>query len=140
MPYNTKAPAQRLLTMIQGLGVSSVQLGVPESWNTTLCAYIGLGSQVVVRKATKVTGRDARYFVCFGYRVDGAETTAEQALMDLVDAFLAALYADLTLAGTCEGMEVDTGLADAPEYKIYTGKEFREYPIIVTCRQYGTFA
>ena len=141
MSYNTKAPAQKLLTIIQGLsGMGSAQLGVPESWGTKVCAYIGMGSQPTVKKATQVIGRDARYFVSFGYRLDGAEATAEEAMMDLVDAFLAALYADMTLGDTCKSIEVDTGLADAPEYQLRAGKEYREYPIIITCRQYGTYA
>jgi hypothetical protein len=72
--------------------------------------------------------------------VDGAETTAETTLMDLVDAFLTALYADLTLAGTARSLEADSQAADEPEYQLRAGKEYREYPVVVTVVQQDSYA
>jgi hypothetical protein len=140
MAFNTQAPANRLKIIVEGLsGMSAVQFGVPESIGPTVSAYITMGSQTPIKKATATVARDARYFVAFAYRLDGAEATAETTLMVLVDAFLVALYADLTLAGACEGIEIDTGLADAPEYIARSAKEYREYPVVITARQYGSY-
>ena len=71
--------------------------------------------------------------------VAGNVTTAETDLMALVDNFQAALNADLTLAHTCDGIDIDTGLADAPDYRMFAGKEYREYPCIIIARQTGAF-
>jgi len=57
-----------------------------------------------------------------------------------VDQFLTALYADLTLGGVCNGLEIDTGLADTPDYQMRAGKEYREYPIILTAPQDATYS
>lgn len=139
MAYSLTAPANRLLAIAQGLsGIGGAQIGVPESIGQRVYAFITAGGAVTGRKAAGVMYRDQRYRVVFVYRLDGAEATAEATLMALVDAFLAALHADLTLAATCEGIEIDAGLADAPEYQIRAGKEFREWPLVVTARQYAT--
>ena len=147
MAYNTKAVAARLESIIEGLsGIGWVQYGAPLSTSKRVGAYITMGSQQSSPKFTGNTVRDARYFVNFCYRLDGAESSAETTLMDLVDAFLQALYDDLTLKDpatgvpTCQGaIGIDTGLADEPHYWERAGKEFREYPIVITARQYSTF-
>lgn len=136
MALNTLAVATALQAKLVALsGVGAVQIGVPESTDKRVSAYITIGSQPNVRKATGLVRREARYFVNFCYRVDKAETTAETTLMGLVDAFLTALYADLKLGGACNSLEIDTGLADTPDYQMRAGKEYREYPIIVTAAQ-----
>jgi hypothetical protein len=138
--YSLTAPAQRLLAILQGLaGIGGAQIGVPESIGPRVYAYLTAGGISSGRKANGVMYRDARYRIAFVYRLDGAETAAETTVMGLVDAFLAALHADLTLAGTCEAIEIDAGLADAPEYQIRAGREYREWPLTVSCRQYATY-
>ncbi len=143
MAFNTAAVTNELVSILSGLtGLTTsgaVKIGAPESVGPRLSAYVTIGSQSSNLKTTGSTYRDARYFVNLAYRVDGAEATAETTLMGVVDAFLAALYADLTLNGICAKVEIDTGLADTPDYQLRAGKEYREYPIIVTARQYGSF-
>lgn len=140
MAVNTKAAARALKTLISGLaGIGSVQIGAPTSWDKRVSAFVGMGSQQESRKTAGTTARDGRFFVVFAYRVDGAETSAEETLMDLVDAFIAAVQADLTLGGTCRQLDVDTGMADEPDYAFRAGQEFRQFPIVVTARQYGTY-
>lgn len=136
MALNTQAVADALVAVLSGLsGIGAVQIGVPESTSPRVSAYVTMGSQPNERKATGLVRRNARYFVLFAYRVDKAETKAETTLMGLVDAFLAALYADLTLGGACKSIEIDTGLADTPDYQLRADKEYREYPVIVTAAQ-----
>lgn len=137
--FNTKAGADALKALLVGLGLTSAQLGVPESIGPKVTGYVTAGGQATLKKATGTVARDARYTCTLAYRIDGAEAAVEGALMDLVDAFLVALHADLTLGGVCLGAEVDLTLADAPEYILRAGKEFREFPIIVTLRQNGAY-
>ena len=141
MSFDSGAVAAVIKTKLEGLsGMGSVQIGAPESVGTRVGSYVTLGSQSTGRKTTGTTERQTRFFVMFLYRVEGAETTAETTLMALVDAFMVALHADLTLGGTCADLEVNSLAADEPEYQARAGKEFREYPVIVAAKQYGTYA
>ena len=141
MAFDTEAVATKLVGVLAAVtGVSAAQLGVPESFSSRLSAFVTMGAKTQGRKATGSTYVDHAYFVNFVYRVGGAEATAEAALMDAVDEFLQDLYDDLTLDGTCEGLEIDASAGNEPEYRMYAGKEFRDYPVLVTARQYGTYA
>jgi hypothetical protein len=140
MTFQTKTVAQQLTTLAAALaGIGGAQIGVPESVDKRVYAMVTAGSQTLTEKATGTLKRDARFNITFAYRLEGSEATAEEALMDLIDLFLVALYADRTLGGRCRNIEVDLSLADAPEYQTRAGKEFREYPILVTAVQEGTF-
>ncbi len=140
MAFNSGAVAAQLKTVLEGLsGMAVVQIGAPESVGPRISAYVTMGGQNVSRKTTGTTQRQTRFFCMMLYRVDGAETTAETTLMSLADAFMAALYADLTLSGTCTDLEASSNLADEPEYTVRAGKEYREYPIVVIVTQQGTY-
>lgn len=140
MAFNTKAVATQLKTLAAAVsGVGGAQIGVPESVGKTIQAIISGSGQSINDKTTGTNRRQARYNVTFTYRLDGSETTAEESLMDVIDAFLVALFADRTLGGNCKNIDVDLTLADTPEYQLRAGKEFREYPIVVTAVQDGTF-
>ena len=140
MSFNTQSVADELVSVLTSLSaVHSAQIGAPETVNTRLSAYVTMGSQTVARKTSSTTQRTTRMFVMFMYRVDGSETTAETALMDVIDAFMNALHADLTLNGTCTDLEASSNAADEPEYQLRVGKEFREYPVVVTVTQQGSY-
>ena len=141
MSYNNSAVAARLQTILAGLsGMGAAQIGAPESVGPKVSSYVTMGSQSTNRKVTGIMQRETRFFVMFAYRVDGAEATAEATLMALVDAFLVALQADLTLAGTVHSLEANSLAADEPEYQLRAGKEYREYPIVVTVVQRDRYA
>lgn len=136
MSFDSTAVANQLVTVLTGLsGMGAAQIGAPESVGPRVMSYVTMGSQQTVRKATGVMQREGRFFCMFAYRVDGAEATAETTLMGLVDAFLAALHADLTLGGTVFSLEANSLAADEPEYQLRAGKEYREYPVMVTVTQ-----
>jgi len=138
---DANAIAVRLKTILEGLtGMGTVTIGAPESIATTVGAYVTLGSQTSTREATAVYRRTTRFFVLFAYRVDGAEATAEAALMGIVDEFVEAIFADLTLGGTALVATVDSNAADTPDYQMRAGKEFREYPVIVSADERGSYA
>jgi hypothetical protein len=135
------AIAAEIKTILEGLtGMGTVTVGAPEAIPTTVGAYVTMGSQTTEREAAGVFRRSTRFFVLFAYRVDGAEATAETTMMGLVDAFVGAIYADLTLGGTALAAAVDSMAADAPDYQMRAGKEFREYPVIVTADERGSYA
>lgn len=140
MSFNNLAVANQLVTVLSGLsGMGVVQIGAPESVGPRVSSYVTMGGQHPGRKATGVVQRETRFLCMFAYRVDGAEATAETTLMNLVDAFFTALFADLTLGGTVMSLEADSQAADEPEYQLRAGKEYREYPVVVTVTQRGSY-
>lgn len=140
MSFDNQAVANQLLTILTGLsGMGTAQIGAPESVGPRVSSYVTMGSQNTVRKASGIIQRETRFMCVFVYRVDQAEATAETTLMGLVDAFLAALYADLTLAGTVTSAEASSQAADDPDYQLRAGKEYREYPVVVTVTQQGSY-
>ena len=140
MALNTKGVANHLVTMLQGIaGVNLVQKGVPEKQDPRLAAYVTTGSQSLTRKTSATFDRWGRMLVTFSYLTKGAESDAEDALMDAVDAFIALVMADLTLDGLVLDTNLDLGMADTPEYSILAGREYREYPVVVMYKQQDTF-
>lgn len=140
MAYSTSAVATQLVAVLAGLsGMGTAQIGAPESMGNRVMGYVTMGSQGTARKTNGVMQRETRFFVMMAYRLDGAEATAETTLMGLVDAFFQAVQDDLTLGGTVFGTEVNSLSADEPEYALRAGKEYREYPIVVTVIQRSTF-
>ena len=138
--FDSKAVADQLVTLLSGVtGVNLARKGVPESQSVFLEADVTLGGHTVGRKAQGVTYRDQRYLVTLSYRLAGAESTAEDALMVAVDDLIQQLHDDLTLAGTCQGVEIDASAADSPDYQPRAGREYREYPVTNIARQYGTY-
>lgn len=141
MAYNSGAVVSALVALLQGLsGMGNVQIGTPESVGTRVSAFVTLGSQTATRKATGITQRETRFFCMLAYRVEGAEATAETTLMTLADAFMNAIDADKTLGGVVHDATADSQAADEPDYQLRAGKEFREYPIVVTVIQRDAYA
>lgn len=141
MGLNNLSVANQLVAILSGLsGMGAAQIGAPESLGPRVTSYVTLGSQQNSRKASGLKQRETRFMVMFAYRVDGAEATAETTLMALVDAFMTAINADLTLNGTVHSTEADSQAADEPEYQLRAGKEYREYPVIVTVTQRDGYA
>jgi hypothetical protein len=138
--YSLAPVAARLVTILtglSGLSAAAVGYGPPMTLDQRITAWVSVGSQPTTPKTTGIMARDSRLFVLFEIRIDGDQAAAELLLMPLIDAFMAAIYVDLTLAGTCRGVELDTGLSESPEYQVRAGKAVRQYPVIVTVRQYA---
>lgn len=141
MAYNSGGVANALVTVLEGLdGMGNVQIGAPESMSTRVSSFVTLGSHQSQRKTSGTMQRLTRFFVMFAYRVDGSEATAETTLMSLVDDFINAIDNDKTLGGVVFDANAESQAADEPEYQSRAGKEFREYPVIVTVTQRGTYA
>ena len=140
MSYDTAGVANQLVTVLTGLsGMGAVQIGQPESVGVRVSAHVTMGSHSPARKTNGIMQRETSFFVMLEYRLDGAEATAETTLMGLVDAFFQAIQDDLTLGGTVFGTEISSPSANEPEYLLRAGKEYREYPILITVTQRATF-
>jgi hypothetical protein len=141
--FDTVSPLNHILGMLAALpGLTAEQIGAPLSWNKRLSGYCTVGHMPSGPKAQGTVWRDTHYFVDLGYRCDengAAVTQAELALAAAIDSFLRAIQADYTLGGTVKATTVDTGLADEPEYRLRAATEYREYPIILICRQYDSY-
>lgn len=141
MAYNSGAVASALVTVLEGLnGMGNVQIGAPESMTTRVSSFVTLGSHQSQRKTNGIMQRLTRFFVMFAYRVDGSEATAETTLMGLVDDFMNAIDNDKTLGGVVYDATAESQAADEPDYQLRAGKEFREYPVIVTVTQRDAYA
>lgn len=140
MAFDSSAVATQLVAVLSDLdGMGAAQIGAPESVGPRVHAWVTMGSQAPVRRATGTMERQSRFMVMLAYRVDNAEATAETTLMGLVDDFMEALFADLTLSGTVDALEVTSLAADEPDYQLRAGKEYREYPLVVTVIQRGAY-
>lgn len=140
MSLDTAAGANALLTVLAGLsGIGGAQLGVPLESGKLLYGTVTAASQVYQKVTLGQnkgrTSRDARYMLSLSYRLDGHEAAAELALMGLLDELAVALHIGYE-TGAGQVVAFDTGLADTPEYQVRSGKEYREYPVLVTLRQY----
>lgn len=144
MALDLASPGAELVALALASGANSAQLGIELSPATRLSVHVTLGSIVATSKVTGgVIAYDIRYRVLWAYRLSGntggTEATAESALLAAVPAFIQAVQDDPTLNGTCQGATIDLVGSDEPEYRALSGTEWREVPVVVSCRQYGTF-
>lgn len=144
MAFDTVGPMNHILSVLATVpNIATVQLGAPLSWAKRTSAYVTLGPQPSdIKTAGGTVWRDAHYFVDIGYRCDddgNGVTEAELVLAAAVDALQRMVYADKTLGGLVQDTKIDTGLSQEPEYRMRAGKEYREYPVVLVCRQYDSY-
>jgi len=137
MALNTSSALEAIVDLLEGIsGLNAVQKGAPESYSKSVTAHVTVGGQRVVDKAGGLIQREARYFIAFAYRVQGAEATAETALAGIIDSFITAFYADRTLGGTVNANTLlDMSGADEPDYRPVAGQEVRIFPVVVVTTQ-----
>jgi hypothetical protein len=132
-PFNAKAMLQYVATLVGTLpGLQQVYIGVPESIESKVSAYVTIGDLTPRPFATQVAQRDPDVMVTFAYRVVGAEQTAELLICDLVDALTAAIYADRSLGGTSQNATLSMVANREPRYMAVAGAEFRSYVAVVS--------
>lgn len=138
MAFNTLGPRDALVALVAALpGMQGTPYkGVPESFATTVGAYVAIGGRQMIRNtAGGMRRRLASYYVGFGYRVRLAESDADDKLGAMADAFDLAFEGDPTLGGTCETAMFEV-IEDDPRYQPMAAQEYRHYRIRVTCEQY----
>lgn len=137
MTLDARGAIQAVQTFAAGSTGFVIAMGTPEGLGRQAAGYVTLGSaQPIDRAAGGLIERMVECHIVFGYRVKGAEETAELAVADAVDDFTLAFYAsDRKLGGVGESAEIDFGLVGSAEYEQIAGQEFRLYPIVVRVKQ-----
>jgi hypothetical protein len=136
--FNTVVALDAIVALVQGLtGMQgTVYVGVPESFSTTLAAYVALGDFSVVDKGTGgYMSNEQEFLVVFGYRVQGNESRAERKVAEYKDLFIRAWVADRTLGETVDSSALVPGLASTPQYEPFASTEVRLYPIVIRTSQ-----
>lgn len=144
MALNTLAVLDAVASLVTGLtGMQSVTKGVPESLPTRVSAYVTVGPQQEREKAVGgLVQLDGRIRVTLGYRVSGAEATAEQDLAQMISRFQTAYYSArrTNLSSAVESLgNLDHSPNDAAEYQTIAGQEYRRYAIDVPFSQSATY-
>lgn len=123
--------ALRDVVIDAGIPAENMKVGVPASLTGAVTGFITIGPQPNAAKTTQTFVRRPRYLVILGYFVQSAEQTAEEQIADHLDNIIEKMYDDRTLGGLVNGLALDLSGADAPEYRIYAGRMYRLYPIVV---------
>jgi hypothetical protein len=138
--FDAAAPLHALVAMLEATtGVQTVYMGVPESMSHRLSAFVAVAGMVIYDKQTANLQRDIRYVVGLGYRVSGAEETAEEALADALDAFTIDFYADRKLNNTVLTARLGEVGADMPLYSLIAGQEYRLLQVVIVATQQQTY-
>jgi hypothetical protein len=145
MAFDREAAINAMVTLVGTItGMQSVRKGVPETFATTASAYVAHGGNRWMPDATQVYRAERSLIVGFGYRVSGAETTAEQKVGQFADEFERKILQNRVgsvgavtalLNGSVEHMEPAESLGDDPEYRAMVGQEWRLLPYLVRYHQ-----
>lgn len=118
-------------------------IGAPESFDNRVGAYVALMGPILFHQNVTDLRRTQPYWCCLGYKVKGAEETAERTLADAADAFQVAFYA-AKVAGTglfekavtqVEKGDLDFSPSNYPEYRPVAGVEYRLFPFLINVTQ-----
>ena len=124
------------LALIVGGGApAQVYKGIPEQYGPQVACAVTIGAQRIDRKVNTYFHRWAGYYVEFGYRVQGAESGAEDKIALYVDGLIRLVEGDKTLGGTALDVEADLSLAETPQYLNLRGFENRIYPVVIRAKQ-----
>lgn len=136
---DTKAPLDRIISVLEGVdmlaaGLQRVYRGVPESIANQVSAYVYFMPDEKNDKNAGTLELAANYGLTFGYRVQGAEATAENVLCAVFDKWFEVFYTTERpgrLNGTCRTCELDFSRARDDLYKQVAAQEFRLIPTAV---------
>ena len=146
MAIDSVSPLTAIQALLVGLRdgggnpiLKAVDIGVPTTIGNTVGAYVALAGQRVKIKTQGSIIREADYYVGLCYQVVGAPSGAELALAAALDAFIKAVYADLTLGGLTGRLDLNLAVASTPIYQTIAAQEYRTMPAILTLVQYDTY-
>ncbi len=137
MTFQARATMTAVREFAAGATGITIAIGGPERLTQRAAGYMGLGNaQPRHILSHGLLERWLEFHVVFGYRVRGAEETAELDTCDAVDALTIAFYSsDQTFGGLGETAELDLSLVGGAEYERIAGLEYRLYPIVVRVKQ-----
>jgi hypothetical protein len=123
-------------------GVQNVARGAPESWSNVVTVYASIAGQRMDPTAPAgVIWRWSDIWVEFGYRVKGAEATAENTLAAYVDSVTTGFYAarNTRFNSTVDDARIDLALASTPDYLRVAAQEIRTYPLLISGKQSANY-
>ena len=125
-------------------GLQKVYAGSPEAFANRVSAYVAiLPGAPSPSGSGGVVSRDVRYFIGIGYRIGGAESTAETVLAAVVDAFHVAFYTTYPardLGGVITNGRFEDHPERSPVYQRLAAQEFRIVPLVLVGTQSQTFS
>lgn len=134
--FATDAAVVKVLALLEDVaGVQRVYKGAPESFDTQVSCWAGVGPQPAFNAGTELVGHEVRVYVEFSYAVAGQEAAAEQTLANFLDGFKRAFYADRNLGGVWEAGDIELDVEGRPAYETRGGIEGRVFPLFVVGRQ-----
>jgi hypothetical protein len=143
MAFATKSGLTALVALVQGISTiqGTVNRGTPESFPTLVSAYVAVGLPNLVRETSSGGRRlDGRYFIGFGYAVEGSEQDAEDDLADTIDEFIRELEADPTVGGVLAQAHLADPGPTTPDYATVVGQEYRHVRFTLETQQRETIA
>ncbi|HXI17969.1 MAG TPA: hypothetical protein VNM48_16525 [Chloroflexota bacterium] len=124
-------------------GLQNVKTGSPEGFTHRVSAYVAaLPGSPAPAASGGLMSREVRYFIGIGYRVQGAEATAETTLCAVVDAFHRAFhttYPSRDLGGVIDNGRFEERPERSPVYQRLAVQEFRIVPLVLVGTQQETF-
>lgn len=123
--------ALRDVVVSAGVPAQNMKVGIPASLTGAVTGFITIGTQPNAAKTTQTFVRRPRFLIILGYFVQDQEQQAEEKIADHLDNIVEKMYEDRTLGGKVNSLFLDLSGADAPEYRIYAGRMYRLYPIVV---------
>lgn len=116
-------------------GLQKVYRGTPESLSNQVSAYTFFMPDEKTDKAAGLIELTANYGLTFGFRVQGAEATAENGLIAVFAKFYEVFFTTERpgrLNGTCRTCDWDFSRAREDLYKNVAAQEYRLLPTTVT--------
>lgn len=112
--------------------MQKVYEGVPEAFGQSITAYITVTGQELIDQRNGILRDNSSYFIGLGYKVAGAEKDAERKLAAGLADFIDKYYVYRRSKVGDYRLHINMSLANAPEYQLVAGTEYRVYPILIT--------
>lgn len=146
-PYNTPGFLDAVMALLRAQpGISEVVLGAPSQLTERVTAYVTVGPQRFIAKAANgpsggVIEKWSYAFIVLACRITdrGPVAEAEAVIARFADTWPVALFADRTLGGVVQDVAIDMEIAREPDYQMRAGREWREYPCLISGKQQLTF-
>lgn len=137
MALDIEAAFDKVKALIESIdGMQTVKEGVPDSFGASITAFIAMAPITPADVATGLNTLEITFYILMGYKV-GTSADAERKLMrgvqDLIGKFYVARTTDFD--GVVSNSRINLSLAAQPEYEIFSGQEYRRYPVEIVVSQ-----
>lgn len=152
MTFDTAGMISRVDTILAAVtGTQDSQIGVPSVFTARVSAYVCASGQDFPAQEQTMGGvayghltRNARLVIGFGYATGATAAdptdrevieTAELTLAAWIDSLIRLVLTDVPLRALCEDLSLDMSMNDAPEYRLWGGREIRHWFCVLNFQQ-----